>query len=177
MNIAALTLRDFADYIDELSDGFDTDDTRGHVEIYKRAASDIRALCDDLDAARRDERHTISTAAGLPVVAAVELLADPLAVAMVRRGHRGYWLITRCDDQGAAAAMREAINNAAGVTIPQREAMTAGSMFGWHCPAADPRNYTAAGHVRPLDDETHAAGHRAPCPHCGDEHRDDSPCP
>lgn len=93
-------------------------------------------------------KDTDTTAAGLPAVAAVELLADPLAVAMVRRGCSGYWLITRADDAGAAAAIREAINAAAGVTIPQREAMQAGSMFGWHAPAADPKRYNAAGHVR-----------------------------
>lgn len=122
-------------------------------------------------------KDTGDTAPGLPAVAAVELLADPLAVAMVRRGHSGYWLIHRASDAGTAAAIREAINNAAGVTLPQREAMAAGSMFGWSCPAADPASYTAAGHIRPEADDdnnvrncAHEFGDnngRSYCIHCG----------
>jgi hypothetical protein len=91
-------------------------------------------------------------AAGLPAAAAVELAGDPLAVAIVRAGCRGYWLITRTAEAIQAAAMREAINAALGVTIPQREAMAAGSMFGYGCPAADPANYDDAGNMRPAPD-------------------------
>jgi len=88
-------------------------------------------------------------AAGLPAAAAVEIASDPLAVAMVRAGCRGYWLIHVADHAGEAAAMRESINAALGVTIPQREAMAAGSMFGFSCPAADPAHYDDAGRLRP----------------------------
>lgn len=93
----------------------------------------------------------VTTAAGLPAAAAVELLADPLAVAIARAGCSGYWLIHRVDCSpdvdGAliAAGIRESINAALGVTPPQREAIAAGSMFGWDCPAADPINYDAGG--------------------------------
>ena len=37
------------------------------------------------------------------------------------------------------------MNRNIGVTPAQREAMKAGSMFGWHTPAADPKNYTEKG--------------------------------
>ena len=36
-------------------------------------------------------------------------------------------------------------NKKLGVTIPQREAMLAGSMFGWHVPGANPDNYDSEG--------------------------------
>lgn len=42
----------------------------------------------------------------------------------------------------------DALNAAEGVSNAQREAMLAGSLFGWHCRAADPNNYDAAGNLR-----------------------------
>lgn len=89
------------------------------------------------------------TAAGLPVAAAVSLLTDPRAVVIVRNGCRGYWMVQQCGDEIAAAVLRESINAALGVTIPQREALAAGSLFGFDCPAADPATYDDAGNIRP----------------------------
>ena len=37
------------------------------------------------------------------------------------------------------------VNEANGVTIPQRMAMEAGSMFGWEVPLANPENYLPNG--------------------------------
>lgn len=37
------------------------------------------------------------------------------------------------------------LNQKAGVSKAQASAMKAGSLFGWHCPAADPRNYDLFG--------------------------------
>ena len=107
---------------------------------------------------RRDD----SSAAGMPPAAAVPLLADRLAVAIVRNNCAGYWLVTRCNDEASAAALIAAINIALGVSPPQREAMAAGSMFGYACPAADPLNYDDAGHmlrqaISPDDTRTEAA--------------------
>ena len=42
----------------------------------------------------------------------------------------------------------DALNKKAGVSKAQAAAMKAGSLFGWHCPAADPRNYDNQG--RPI---------------------------
>ena len=41
--------------------------------------------------------------------------------------------------------LTDEMNRNIGVTPAQREAMKAGSMFGWHTPAADPKNYTEKG--------------------------------
>jgi len=88
-----------------------------------------------------------SPAAGMPPAAAVPLLADSRAVAIVRNGCAGYWLVTLADDKQTAAAIIASINLALGVTAPQREALLAGSLFGFNCPAADPATYTAAGNI------------------------------
>ena len=88
-----------------------------------------------------------SPAAGLPPAAAVPLGIDPRAVAIVRNGCAGYWLVTLADDKPTAAAIIGAINLALGVTPPQREALLAGSLFGFHVPAADPKCYTASGAI------------------------------
>ena len=98
---------------------------------------------------------TQSTAPGLPDAAAVELVADPLAVAIVRKACAGYWLVTRCETAGKARDLRYSINEALGVTNQQREAMLAGSIFGWDCPAANPNNYDEAGNVCPVRDCPH----------------------
>lgn len=59
-------------------------------------------------------------------------------VIAVKRGEMGYHPIyTR--------ATADDLNAGRGVTPAQREAMLAGSMFGWHVPAADPSRYDANG--------------------------------
>jgi hypothetical protein len=73
---------------------------------------------------------------------------NPCEVGIVRLNCSGYWSVTIADDKATAAAIIAAINCALGVTPPQREAMAAGSMFGFDCPAADPDSYTAAGNLK-----------------------------
>ena len=45
--------------------------------------------------------------------------------------------------------MCDDLNATQGDTIQQREAMAAGSLFGFHTPAADPESYDEHGNVRP----------------------------
>lgn len=66
-------------------------------------------------------------------------------VILVKRGECGYW---PCTYQIQADKAREFVNysNARmGVTRAQESAMQAGSVFGWHIPACDPRKYDAEG--------------------------------
>lgn len=47
-----------------------------------------------------------------------------------------------------AESFVDELNKKLGVTRAQREAMMAGSMFGWHTPAADPKIYDERGHIK-----------------------------
>ncbi len=89
----------------------------------------------------------MNCARGLPAAAAVINPANPCAVVIVRREVAGYWPVRECDDEAGAVALMAAINGGLGVAAPQREAMLAGSLFGWTCPAADPQTYDARGYI------------------------------
>lgn len=58
---------------------------------------------------------------------------------------RGYIPYRR---QGNGRAANE-MNRELGITPAQAEAMKAGSMFGWNCPAADPKSYNEQGKMIP----------------------------
>jgi hypothetical protein len=69
---------------------------------------------------------------------------------VINKGEPGYTPTAR---YGGGVTPREAVdaaNKAMGVTRTQEEAMVAGSMFGWHVPGADPKNYNENGDpIRP----------------------------
>lgn len=61
---------------------------------------------------------------------------------IVSKGETGYYpteITARTRDE--MKAMVDELNQKIGVTKAQAEAMKLGSMFGWHCPASDPKNY------------------------------------
>ena len=49
----------------------------------------------------------------------------------------------------ASGRSAKEMNREIGVTSAQAEAMKAGSMFGWNCPAADPKSYNEQGKMIP----------------------------
>jgi len=76
----------------------------------------------------RDIRHK------LPEQCAVVLPGHGGAIALVKRGERGYF------STNWTAEDMERYNNANNVTQKQINAMLMGSMFGWDVPGADPDN-------------------------------------
>lgn len=68
----------------------------------------------------------------LPLICAARLpsTGEPI---YLRRGEQGYW-------PAGSDVDPDDFNQALGVTPAQREAMLAGSMFGWHTPGADPEH-------------------------------------
>ena len=71
---------------------------------------------------------------------------------VITKGEKGY---RPTGAVGAGVTPREAVdaaNKTIGVTRPQEEAMVAGSMFGWHVPGADPKNYDDNGVPLPPGD-------------------------
>jgi hypothetical protein len=59
---------------------------------------------------------------------------------IIKRGESGYYNSTRQFDA-------DTLNSELGITKAQKEAMTAGSMFGWDVPASDPSLYDDDGKV------------------------------
>jgi len=82
-----------------------------------------------------------SVAEGLPKLC-FSILRSTGALICIKRGESGYYPSdwdTGNPDQNRELA--DYNNQQLGVTAAQRKAMEAGSMFGWGCPAADPRSY------------------------------------
>ena len=71
------------------------------------------------------------------------------ALILLKKGETGYW-----PAQGYSAGrmtwdeLADHLNGRLGVTRAQRAAMEAGSIFGFHIPAADPARYDDEGRFR-----------------------------
>ena len=79
------------------------------------------------------------------------VLPDTGELIIIKKGESGYY---RTDiDMGGKAenrALADEYNAKLGVSKAQEQAMSAGSMFGWAVPAADPKNYDESGQpIRP----------------------------
>ena len=63
----------------------------------------------------------------------------------IKRDESGYYPSDwSTHDKERNAELANELNEQLGVTVEQRKAMEAGSMFGWDCPAADPKSYEQA---------------------------------
>jgi hypothetical protein len=76
-------------------------------------------------------------------------LEEESAVIGILRGQPGYRIPGNLPDQARESssigkAWVDRQNDKMGVTPAQREAMAAGSMFGWHLPIADPEKFPTA---------------------------------
>lgn len=69
-------------------------------------------------------------------------------IGIVKKGESGYYKTDiSAGTPSEQKALVEEYNTQCGITKAQAEAMKAGSMFGWHTPAADPKNYDDNGHL------------------------------
>ena len=65
---------------------------------------------------------------------------------LIKRGEKGYYPVKLDDDMyGASEAEVDAMNQSLEVTKAQKQAMIAGSKFGWDVPASDPDMYDEDG--------------------------------
>jgi len=73
-------------------------------------------------------------------------LASSGEIVILKRDEPGYYKTDiPVADRDAAKELVKHYNEKLGVTKPQYEAMKAGSMFGWHTPAANPLHYSQNG--------------------------------
>ena len=78
-------------------------------------------------------------------------------IGIVTKGESGYQPVTdkECFDKDTNRQTVDECNRLWSITKAQAEAMKAGSMFGWHVPAADPKNYDADGRlIKPKSRDT-----------------------
>lgn len=69
---------------------------------------------------------------------------------IIKRGETGYYRTFLSDDKEFNRQLVDEYNEILGVSKAQAAAMLAGSMFGWHVPAADPNNYDENGHMKKM---------------------------
>ena len=72
-------------------------------------------------------------------------------IIVVKKGESGYYKTNiSSNDREEIQRLADEYNDKLGVTKAQAEAMVSGSMFGWHVPAADPKNYDKDGKLIPV---------------------------
>ena len=101
---------------------------------------------------------TTQTASGLPKLC-YAMNDTTKRLIIIKRGEEGYHELQ--DDESLVLAetlgVVDKLNETLKVTPAQREAMIAGSMFGWNIPAADPTRSDTEGHpIRKDQDDANA---------------------
>ena len=117
--------------------------------IWKLATRAIPSSISANSQKQRNEHHTqvIPLRASLPEKC-YSVLKSTGDIIILKKGEFGYYRTEI--GQGTPEQNRELVetqNRNLGVTKAQAAAMSAGSMYEWHTPAADPVNYDAEGHL------------------------------
>lgn len=113
-----------------------------HVELGFNDLHDIRELAERLE---QIGSKIIPLRSTLPDKC-YSTLIDTGLVVILKRGETGFYKTNiPFSSKEEAKSLVDEYNKKLGVTKAQAEAMKAGSMFGWACPAADPKNYDEHG--------------------------------
>lgn len=115
-----------------------------HVEIGFNNLHDIREFAERLE---RIGSKIIPLRSTLPD-RCYSVMPNSDEIIIIHKGEDGF---SRTDkyghDREAAQAIVDEYNSRDGVTKAQEAAMLAGSLFGWHTPAADPKNHDDQGRL------------------------------
>lgn len=117
-----------------------------HVEVGKS----LYHICQFAELMEQNGNMVIPLRSSLPEQC-YSVLPDTGELIIIKKGESGYY---RTDiDMGSKAenqALADEYNAKSGVGKAQEQAMSAGSMFGWAVPVADPKNYDEIGQpIRP----------------------------
>ena len=117
-----------------------------HVEIGSGWDS-LFHICQFAEQMKRCGNKAIPLRSSLPKQC-YGVLAETGEIIILKKGETNYY---RTDiDMGSReqnTALAEEYNQKMGITKEQAAAMSAGSMFGWDCPAADPKSYDENGQL------------------------------
>ncbi len=117
-----------------------------HMELSSGGESNLYHICEFAEKFQQTGcKSIVPLRSSLPEQCYSNLM-DTGAVVILKRGETGYYKTDiPFTDRESAKALVEEYNGKLGVNKPQFEAMKAGSMFGFHTPAADPKNYDDQG--------------------------------
>lgn len=134
-----------------LSDGSSKDETVRyiddyHIQVGTGSYDNIYHICEFAEITERNGTKVIPLRSSLPEQCYSTVPSSGEIIRLVR-GEKGYFHTDL--DGGNPEKNREMVddrNRRDGVTRAQESAMSAGSLFGWDVPAADPRNYDEHGY-------------------------------
>ena len=116
-----------------------------HMEV----GSNLFHICDFAERMEENGCTVIPLRSSLPEYC-YSTLESTGELIIIRKGENNYYRSKLdCTDKDVTRAVAEANNQKLGVTKAQEEAMKTGSMFGWTCPGADPKNYDKDGNLIP----------------------------
>ena len=117
-----------------------------HVELCGGLGSSLYHICELAERLEAAESAIIPLRSSLPELC-FNVLPSTGELIKVNRGENGYYPCydRNTNDPKANREYADDRNIKLGVSKAQEQAMLAGSMFGWHAPAADPKNYDDAG--------------------------------
>ena len=112
-----------------------------HVEV----GSNLYHICEFAERMESAHNTVIPLRSSLPVKCHI-YIESTKQIAVVLRGESGYHQpVSAAKSKEESLAIVDMVNTRNGITKAQAAAMSAGSMFGWATPAADPANYDEQG--------------------------------
>jgi len=130
------------------SDGTHIDRTCRYIDEYHlEVGNSLYHICQLAEMMERNGNTITPLRSSLPEQCYV-YLPTTQEIGIVKKGESGYYRsdLSPVYGQDGKAFVHE-LNQRGGVTKAQAAAMSAGSMFGWGCPAADPKSYDENGQL------------------------------
>lgn len=130
------------------SDGTHIDRTCRYIdECHLEVGSGLYHICQLAEMMERNGNTIIPLRSSLPEQCYVYLPTSQ-EIGIVKKGGMGYYRSDLSPVYGESGQeFVDELNRQGGVTKAQAKAMSAGSMFGWSCPAADPKSYDGNGQL------------------------------
>ena len=130
----------------QLSDGKTLDQTCRYIDEYHlEVGRNLYHICEFAERMEQNGNNVIPLRSSLPETC-YGTLADTGDVIIIKKAETGYY---KTDIEGGGKdqnrQLAQEYNRKLGVSKAQAEAMSAGSLFGWDVPGADPKNYDMDG--------------------------------